>query len=63
MERRKNLWKAGHSTLKQAYELLHEVCGQVIGSRGTRRHIGRVVGEAQLRQGLPLGSSRAVREG
>lgn len=63
MERREILWKAGHSTLKQAYELLHEVCGKAIGSRGTRRHIGWVFGEAQLRQGLPVGSSRAVREG
>ena len=63
MERRENHWKAGHSTLKQAYERLHEVYGKVSESRGTRRHIGRAVGEAQLRDRLSTGSSRAVREG
>jgi hypothetical protein len=37
MERIENLWTPGHSTLGQAYGLLHELYAKLIGGRGTRR--------------------------
>jgi hypothetical protein len=63
MERKENLWTAGHSTLSKAYDLMHELYAKVAGPRpARRRRFGQAAGNDE-RQPNPNRFNRAVREG